>query len=249
MEMIGKPGQSSEFLMHPMQIRDIITGIFDAGKKSLLTIFGEIKKVLLVCTILDKEIVYSESGPDDRTARAQLSLDDGTGIVKGVLWDPDRYVVQEIDVGDIVILSGVVTHYRREIQVRVQKIRKIHSFIEELYHRIVILKEKFKLKQDGKPLELENGGTIINEKIESDGTFIFQENEYEGIEAFEEPVKLDLNRISELDFQSSIKEEFDRVDETSFEILTTENEQGADVIDPEVIKDNILSAIIELAGD
>jgi 3'-5' exoribonuclease len=48
---------------------------------------------------------------------------DATGRIAGVWWEPDRYALEEMAEGDIVKVKGVVSDYRGNPQLKVEKLR------------------------------------------------------------------------------------------------------------------------------
>ncbi|MFX0102594.1 MAG: OB-fold nucleic acid binding domain-containing protein [Candidatus Hodarchaeota archaeon] len=158
---MSQSGKYKRFTSYPVRLCDVVKGVFDASAKELQTIYGNVKKVLFISTITKKNF-------QEENSRCFFTLDDGTAKVSASWFDVDEDVVGDFETGDIVMVSARVNRYKENINVNVNKMRKIQNYNEELYHRAIILKKLSALQEQGKPLVLENGGNIINDEQEAD---------------------------------------------------------------------------------
>lgn len=53
----------------------------------------------------------------------RLELGDCTGRIKGVMWEPDQFALEELAEGMVVKVRGQVTEYNRKMQLTISKIR------------------------------------------------------------------------------------------------------------------------------
>ena len=109
-------------------------GKYSIEDKSLYTIFGKLKRVRIVATIIDKrEIITTQSTDSDfvleddngSNLRIEFDLDDGTGLIRAILWkaNPDQY--KDFIKGDIVDVVGLIRSWNENIQVSPEIINKI----------------------------------------------------------------------------------------------------------------------------
>lgn len=81
-----------------------------------------------------------------------LTLDDGSGTIQvKAFGDNKRAMVEDVTVGDPLLVTGEITHHDNELYVLPQQIRSL-SFPLELYYRSRIILDYF-LKFRGKDLE------------------------------------------------------------------------------------------------
>ncbi|MBD3214143.1 MAG: hypothetical protein GF311_16155 [Candidatus Lokiarchaeota archaeon] len=107
-------------------IHHIMEGKYSPGDKSLYTIFGQVKRVRISGTIMDKREILStqESQGDDlfdddesSNVRIEFDLDDGTGLIRATLWrvDPEKY--EKFSKGDIVDVIGLIRKWKEFVYV------------------------------------------------------------------------------------------------------------------------------------
>ena len=117
-------------------IKNILDGSYSIENKSLYTIFGEVKRVRIVATIIDKrEIISTQSNDDDihleeedrSNLRIEFDLDDGTGLIRAVLWraNPDQFI--DFIKGDIVDVIGLIRKWKEYISISPEIIKKIED--------------------------------------------------------------------------------------------------------------------------
>ena len=117
-------------------IKNIMEGKYSIEKKSLYTIFGDVKRVRIVATVIDKrEIISPQSTDDDflleegerSNLRIEFDLDDGTGLIRAILWraNPDKF--KNYGKGDIIDVIGLIRKWREYISISPEIIKKIND--------------------------------------------------------------------------------------------------------------------------
>ena len=115
-------------------IKHILEGRYASNDNSYLTIFGKVKRVRVVATIIDKREIISnkemeenDSLEEDIDAKLNLEfkLDDGTGLVRAILFQvsPDQY--SEFIKGDIVDIIGRIGEWNNAPQIYPEIIKKV----------------------------------------------------------------------------------------------------------------------------
>ncbi|MHA1291620.1 MAG: hypothetical protein ACTSQJ_03005 [Promethearchaeota archaeon] len=116
-------------------IKHLLNGTFSNKSKSLYTIFGAVKRVRIVSTIVDKrEIIINSIENEDillneenNNIRLEFDLDDGTGLIRAILWrvDPEKY--SEFNKGDIVDVVGLIRQWKDYTSISPEIIKKIYD--------------------------------------------------------------------------------------------------------------------------
>jgi hypothetical protein len=116
-------------------IRHIEEGNYDENENSFLTIFGKVKRVRLIATIVERREKIIE--PDEfeigleeeskTNVRLFFSLDDSTGLIRAVKdrVNPDNYNIY--NVGDIVDVVGRVNKKGGYISLWIEIIKKVEE--------------------------------------------------------------------------------------------------------------------------
>lgn len=159
-------------------IKHILEGKFSESEKILYTIFGKVKRVRIVATIIEKrELINNQlDDDDDSNIRIEFDLDDGTGIIRAVIWgaNPDHY--SKYVKGDIVNFVGLIRQWKDFISLSPEIIKKIEDPNYILLKNAEIIK-KIKL---GEVQEIPEGiidsddmssEIDINELFEEDNSF------------------------------------------------------------------------------
>ena len=92
-------------------IKNILDGRKIPNKNAVFTIFGEIRRVRITATIINKqEFLMNEKNDveENITSRIDFYLDDGTGLIRAVLWDLNLIEYEEFVKGDIVDVIGLI---------------------------------------------------------------------------------------------------------------------------------------------
>lgn len=117
-------------------IHHIMEGKYSHQDKSLYTIFGQVKRVRIVATVIDKREILSnsETSGDDlfeeeesSNMRIEFDLDDGTGQIRATLWrvNPEDY--EEIKKGNIVDVIGLIRQWKEFTSISPEIIKKIEK--------------------------------------------------------------------------------------------------------------------------
>ena len=115
-------------------IKNILNGKYNSEDKSYNTIFGKIKRIRIVATIIDKREAISTQtsneepvtdGFDASEARLEFYLDDGTGYIRAILFkvDPERY--KDFVKGDIIDVVSRVGSWNDSPQLYPEIMKKI----------------------------------------------------------------------------------------------------------------------------
>jgi len=107
-------------------IKHIIEGKFNPENNSIFTIFGEIKRVRLFGTVIDKNEFMSKND-EQESVNLRISLDDGTGLINAIKWEANSNRYERINKGDIVSLVGRVNKWNEITQVTLGHINKIEN--------------------------------------------------------------------------------------------------------------------------
>jgi len=102
-------------------ITHLLNGKYSTENKSLYTIFGQVKRVRIMATIMEKREILNDkvSGEssfleeeEEITSRIEFDLDDGTGLIRATLWheNPENY--QQFIEGHIVDLIGKIRNWQ-----------------------------------------------------------------------------------------------------------------------------------------
>jgi len=115
-------------------IKNILQGSYSNEDNSFFTIFGKTKRVRIVATIVEKreilnpqptsnEMTIDEDG--DSNIRLEFDLDDGTGLIRAILWraNPDLY--KDFEKGTIVDVVGLLRRWKEYTSISPEIIRKI----------------------------------------------------------------------------------------------------------------------------
>ena len=117
-------------------IKHILEGKYSTENKVLYTIFGKVKRIRTVATVIEKrEILNARIDNEDSLSeekgssnlRIEFDLDDGTGLIRTVLWgaSPEQY--EHIDKGDIVDIVGLIRNWKGYISLSPEIIKKIED--------------------------------------------------------------------------------------------------------------------------
>jgi hypothetical protein len=116
-------------------IKHIEEGIYDENENIFRTIFGKVKRVRLIATIIEKNEKLIEADEfeveveDDSKANVRLifSLDDSTGLIRAYKdkVDPEGYILY--DVGDIVDVVGRVTKRGGYMSLWIEIMKKVEE--------------------------------------------------------------------------------------------------------------------------
>ncbi len=117
-------------------IKHLNEGKFSNEERVLYTIFGKIKRVRVVGTIINKQESINENRFDNKSfsiddeesnTKIELELDDDTGIIKIVMWNINIENYENIKKGDIVDVIGLLRKKNDELTIGYEIIRKIQN--------------------------------------------------------------------------------------------------------------------------
>lgn len=173
-------------------IKHILEGRYVSNDNSYLTIFGKIKRVRIITSVIDKREIIStkesEEYPssedmDDAKLNLEFKLDDGTGLIRAILFhvDPDQY--KGYIKGDIVDLVGRIGEWKGLPQIYPEIIKKVNEPNYILLRNAEIIKRiKFgELKQipdiheDDFEIDISSDEIDLNELFEGEENLEFNE--------------------------------------------------------------------------
>ena len=115
-------------------IKNILQGSYSNEDNSFFTIFGKTKRVRIVATIIEKREILNPQPTsnemtidedEDSNIRLEFDLDDGTGLIRAILWraNPDLY--KDFEKGTIVDVVGLLRRWKEYTSLSPEIIRKI----------------------------------------------------------------------------------------------------------------------------
>lgn len=150
-------------------INHILEGTFDLENKTLKTIFGEVKRVRLAGTItraseIITENIYSNEDvkKEDREKqyRKEFDLDDGTGLIRLIVWGEKNNRFREIEIGQSVDVIGIVRYWNNYLSITPEIMREIKDPNLLLLRNAEIL---LKIKK-GNIIQIQEKENIIHEE-------------------------------------------------------------------------------------
>ena len=111
-------------------IKNILEGRKIPNKNAVFTIFGEIRRVRFTATIINKrEFLMNEKNDleENTTSRIDFYFDDGTGLIRAVLWDLDLIEYEEFVKGDIVDVIGLIRSSGDFISINLEIMNKVNE--------------------------------------------------------------------------------------------------------------------------
>ncbi len=117
-------------------IKHILEGNYLNNEKSLYTIFGKVKRVRIVATIIQKrEIINTPNingdmiieDKDESNIRIEFDLDDGTGFIRATIWQANPEQYEEFNKGDIVDVVGLIRKWKDFISISPEIIKKVSN--------------------------------------------------------------------------------------------------------------------------
>ena len=169
-------------------IKNILKGIYNLEDNSYITTFGKIKRVRLISTIIDKREIIDSRNDDEESvyeeeestnSRLEFYLDDGTGIIKAVLFKIDPEKFSTFNKGDIIDIVGRLGQWDNNPQIYPEIIKKVENPNQILLREAEIIKKvKDGETQDIKELlKHENNFEIGQSEIDLDDLFEDKESE------------------------------------------------------------------------
>lgn len=182
-------------------VKHLIEGRYNAKEKSLFTIFGELKRIRLVATIINKEEFLSRSTnninspTEEENTNLRFELDDGTGIISAVKWDVDPNQFRDFNIGDVVDVLGRVGSFNERSQISfIKSMRKITNPNYVLLQEAEVIK-KIKFGETHEIPDIEESEADIDEDSffddlsgDIDVDKIFGENEASKVDSIKEDI-------------------------------------------------------------
>jgi len=176
-------------------IKHILEGQYVSNDNSYLTIFGKIKRVRIIASIVDKrELISTQSSEDhpssedtdDTKLNLEFRLDDGTGLIRAILFHVESEQYKEYNKGDIVDIVGRNGEWSGFPQIYPEIIKKIKEPNQILLRSAEIIKEiKF------------GETTKISDYVEEDYEIDITSDEIDLDELFEGNQDIELNENKE----------------------------------------------------
>ena len=148
---------NTKFKRHPAKrsfIGDLIEGQWNDEEKILSTRYGNLKRVRLCGTLINKKEVVEQNSEDsflaesfESNSRLSFQIDDGTGQLWGTLWgiEPNEY--DHLIKGDLIDFVGIVRFYKSNVAVTAEFVRKVKDPNKVIYHSLEVLRKR-KLDQN-----------------------------------------------------------------------------------------------------
>ncbi len=116
-------------------IKHILEGQYDINEKFFYTIFGHVKRIRIIATIIDKrEKLIEPAEPDmileeniDSNIRIEFDLDDGTGTIRATIRNIELEKFKDFNKGDIVEVMGRVSKYRDFVSLWIEYVKKVEE--------------------------------------------------------------------------------------------------------------------------
>jgi RPA family protein len=92
-------------------INHVIEGKYLPEERILETVFGKVKRVRMLATILNKkEHIFTDSFDENQNnINLKFTLDDGTGIINAYVKEWDKEQFKNVSKGDLVDIVGIIT--------------------------------------------------------------------------------------------------------------------------------------------
>ena len=125
-------------------IKNVNEGIYDEAENAFLTIFGKVKRVSIIATIIEKREINLTNQSDSPYAidgySSNFELDDGTGIISCVKWNMPLEEYERIKLGDLVLIIGLLRSRFGLPTLTIEILKKIRDPNDLLLHDALIIK-------------------------------------------------------------------------------------------------------------
>jgi hypothetical protein len=119
-------------------IKNINEGIYDEAENVFHTIFGKVKRVSIIATIIDIKEINLANQSDSSFAidgySSNFELDDGTGIISSVKWNMPLEEYESIKIGDLVLIVGLLKNRFSLPTLTIEIMKKIKDPNDLLLH-------------------------------------------------------------------------------------------------------------------
>ena len=115
-------------------IKHLIEGQFSLENNMLRTIFGDVKRIRIIGTIIEKRIKVTTQQSDDfksqyrnkdTNMRIEFDLDDGTGLIQAIKWEIDPEAYKKFEKGVMVDITGLINYKYEKISISIEIIKKV----------------------------------------------------------------------------------------------------------------------------
>jgi hypothetical protein len=124
-------------------IKNINEGIYDEAENVFHTIFGKVKRVSIIATIIDKREINLANQSDSSFAidgySSNFELDDGTGILSCVKWNMPLEEYESTKIGDLVFIVGLLKNRFGSSTLTIEIMKKIKDPNDLLLHDALII--------------------------------------------------------------------------------------------------------------
>ena len=135
--------QMTRFPATRFWIKNVNEGVYDDAENVFHTIFGRVKRVSIVATIIDKrEITITNQSNSFNVDgySSNFELDDGTGIISCVKWNMPLEEYEAFKIGDLVYIIGLLRTRFGQATLTIEIMKKIKDPNDLLLHDALIIK-------------------------------------------------------------------------------------------------------------
>ena len=131
-------------------IKNLLEGQFMDEKNMLNTIFGSVKRVRILGTVVKKKLKVINQISDNTTpqvnneisnTRIEFELDDGTGLIRANIWRANSKSYKELNKGDLVDIVGLINYKYDNLSISTEIIKKIENPNKLLLRNAEIIKK------------------------------------------------------------------------------------------------------------
>lgn len=116
-------------------IKHILEGQYNENEKFFYTMFGQVKRIRIIATILDKKEKLIDSNEVDMgleegsnlNVRIDFDLDDSTGVIRAIIRNVDPENFKSFEKGDIVEIIGRVSKFRDFVSLWIEILKKVEE--------------------------------------------------------------------------------------------------------------------------
>ncbi|MFX0035871.1 MAG: hypothetical protein ACFE9I_09565 [Candidatus Hermodarchaeota archaeon] len=116
-------------------IKHILEGQYDENEKFFYTIFGNVKRIRIIATIIDKKEKLIESNEADmgldeesnHNVRLDFDVDDGTGMIRAIVRNINPEEYKMFVKGDVADIVGRVTKFGDFVTLWIEIIKKVEN--------------------------------------------------------------------------------------------------------------------------
>lgn len=160
-------------------IKHILEGNYSEEEKAVYTIFGKVKRVRIVATIIEKrELISNQASEEEATEmdsnlRIEFDLDDGTGNIRATLWGADPEEYNKYSKGDIVDITGLIRKWNQFFNLSPEFMKKVEEPNFILLRNAEIIKriKGGEIEDIPESIESEFGASDMNDEIDIDDLF------------------------------------------------------------------------------